>query len=161
MLTLKDARQVGMGIADKTIGLVFELTGTLSGSERLKDAGRARQEAGSERLMAVEEETKATSRAAEARGQEQRQKRHQDPEHRSSGRSIGDQASIASGAAEKVKGLAKEGAGKITGNERLETEGEAQQDKAEAQTQAQKHEAKAETHRKKAEAELKESQIRR
>src|ERR1043166_9033648 len=107
MLTLKDAREVGMGLADKTIGLVFELTGTLSGSERLKDAGRARQEAGSERLMAVEEEDKATSRATEARGQEERQKRHQDPDHRSSGRSIGNQASIASGAAEKVKGLAK------------------------------------------------------
>src|ERR1041384_8410469 len=96
MLTLKDAGEVGMGLADKTIGLVFELTGTIAGSERLKDAGRARQEAGSERLMAVEEETKATSRATDARGQEERQKRHQDPEHRPSGRSLGNHASIPS-----------------------------------------------------------------
>ena len=161
MLKLKDARELGMGLADKTIGLVFEVTGTLTGSERLKDAGRTRQDAGDERLKAVEEETKATTRATEARSQEQRQKSHQDPEHRSSGRSIGQQASIASGAAEKVKGLAKEGVGSVTGNEQLKAEGEAQQDKAEAQAQAEKHEAKAETHRKKAEVELKESQARR
>src|SRR5690242_8945257 len=111
MLALRDAREVGKGLADKTIGLVFEVTGTIAGSERLKDAGRTRQEAGTERLQAVEEEVKATSRATEARSQEQRQKSHQDPEDRSSGRSLGQQASIASGAAEKVKGLVKEGAG--------------------------------------------------
>jgi uncharacterized protein YjbJ (UPF0337 family) len=161
MLKIRDVGQLGMGLADKGIGLTFETVGTLIGNRRLKEAGRTRQEAGSERLMAVEEETKSTSRASEAVAQEMRQKQHQPPESRSSGRSLGDQPSIASGAAEKAKGIAKEGLGKVTGNEDMRAEGEAQQDKAEAQAQAEKHESKAEFHRKKAEAELSKSQFQR
>jgi uncharacterized protein YjbJ (UPF0337 family) len=161
MLKVRDARQLGKGLADKTIGLAFEAVGTLTGNERLKESGRTRQDAGTERLMAVEEDAKATSRATEAKTQEQRQKLHQAPDKRSSGRSIAGQPSIAGGAAEKVKGLVKEGAGKVTGNEELRAEGEAQQDKAEAQAQAEKHEKKADFHEKKAEAELKESQAKR
>lgn len=161
MLKLSDVSQLGMGLADKSIGLMFEAAGTIVGSERLKEAGRARQEAGSERLMAVEEETKSTSRAAEAEAQESRQKQHQPFDRRSAGRSFGDQDSAASGATEKVKGLAKQGLGKVTGNEDLRAEGEAQQDKAEAQGQAAKHAAKAEFHKKKAESHLSESQAKR
>jgi uncharacterized protein YjbJ (UPF0337 family) len=161
MLKFADVGQLGMGLADKAVGLVFEAAGTVTGNERLKGAGRARQDAGSERLMAVEEETKSTSREAEAEAQEQRQKAHQPVDKRSSGRSFDAQSSAAAGTAEKVKGLAKEGFGKVTGNEEMKSEGEAQQDKADAQIQAGKHEAKAELHRKKAEGALKESQLRR
>jgi uncharacterized protein YjbJ (UPF0337 family) len=161
MLKLADVSQLGMGLADKTVGLVFEAAGTITGSDRLKEAGRARQEAGSERLMAVEEELKSTSRAAEAEAQERRQKQHQPVEKRSSGRAFSDQDSPASGAAEKVKGLAKEGLGTVTGNENMKAEGEAQQDKAEAQAQSAKHEAKAEFHKKKAEGALKLSEAKR
>jgi uncharacterized protein YjbJ (UPF0337 family) len=161
MLKPRDISQLGMGLADKTIGLVFEATGTIVGSERLKEAGRTRQEAGTERLMAVEEETKATSRSAEAKAQERRQKQFQPPSKRSPGRAIDDQASAASGIAEKVKGATKQGLGVVTGNEDMRAEGEAQQDKAEAQTQARKHEAKSEFHEKKAEATLSKSQAQR
>lgn len=161
MLKLADVGQIGRGLADKTLGLVFETAGTVLGSARFKDAGRARQESGSERLSAVEEETKATSRAAEAKAQERRQMQHQPIEKRSAGRPLTEQDSVASGAAEKIKGIAKEGVGKVTGNADLEAEGEAQQDKAEAQTQSAKHEAKAAAHRQKAEAELKRSEARR
>jgi uncharacterized protein YjbJ (UPF0337 family) len=161
LLKLADVSQLGMGLADKSIGLVFEAAGTIAGSERLKEAGRARQEAGSERLMAVEEDLKSTSRAAEAEAQERRQKQHQPVDRRSSGTSFGDQDSPASGAAEKVKGLAKQGLGKVAGNDEMKAEGEAQQDKAEAQTQSAKHEAKAEFHKKKAEGALKQSDAKR
>jgi uncharacterized protein YjbJ (UPF0337 family) len=161
MLKLADVTQLGKGLADKTIGLAFEAAGTIAGSQRLKEAGRTRQEAGTERLMAVEEDLKSTSRAAEAEAQERRQKQHQPVDKRSSGKSFGDQDSPASGAAEKVKGLAKEGFGKVTGNENLKAEGEAQQDKAEAQAQSAKHEAKAEFHKKKAEGTLKLSEAKR
>ncbi len=161
MLKPRDISQLGMGLADKTIGLVFEATGTIVGSERLKEAGRTRQQAGSERLIAVEEETKATSRSAEAKAQEQRQKQHQPPSKRSPGRSFDEQASAAGGAVEKVKGAAKQGLGVVTRDEELRAEGEAQQEKAEAQTQARKHEAKSEYHEKKAETALSRSQAQR
>jgi uncharacterized protein YjbJ (UPF0337 family) len=161
MLKVTDVIEVSRGLADKTLGLFFEATGTVLGSDRLTDAGRARQEAGNERLMAVEEEAKATGRAGEAEVQERRQKQSQPVEKRSTGRSVGDHESVASGAAEKVKGLAKEGLGKVTGNEEMQAEGEAQQDKAEAETQAAKHAAKAGAHREKAEGALKISETRR
>lgn len=161
MLKVTDVIEVGRGLADKTIGLLFEATGTVLGSDRLTDAGRARQEAGSERLVAVEEEAKATARAGEAEMQERRQKQSQPVEKRSRGSRIGDHQTMASGAAEKVKGLAKEGLGKVTGNEELQAEGEAQQEKAEAETESAKHAAKAGSHRQKAEGALKVSEARR
>jgi uncharacterized protein YjbJ (UPF0337 family) len=53
---------------------------------------------------------------------------------------------------EDVKGKAKDLIGSVTGNERLEREGEAQQDKAQAQRTVAKKEAEAETARLEAEA---------
>jgi uncharacterized protein YjbJ (UPF0337 family) len=56
------------------------------------------------------------------------------------------------GVVEDVKGKAKEVAGEVTGNERLQQEGSAQQDKAANQREVAKHEAEAEAARGKAEA---------
>jgi uncharacterized protein YjbJ (UPF0337 family) len=53
---------------------------------------------------------------------------------------------------EKFKGVAKEAAGKMTGNEDMQREGEAQQEKAEAQREVAEHEAKAEKARGESEA---------
>jgi uncharacterized protein YjbJ (UPF0337 family) len=64
----------------------------------------------------------------------------------------------AKGLIENVKGTAKEAAGALTGNERLEREGEAQQSKAEAQEDVARKEAEAEKAR--AEAEAQEAQQR-
>jgi uncharacterized protein YjbJ (UPF0337 family) len=56
----------------------------------------------------------------------------------------------AEGIVEDVKGKTKEVIGKLTGNEDLEREGEAQQDKAEAEREVAKREAQAEVARGKA-----------
>jgi uncharacterized protein YjbJ (UPF0337 family) len=56
------------------------------------------------------------------------------------------------GVVEDVKGKAKEVAGEVTGNERLEQEGSAQQDKASNEREVAKHEAEAEAARGRAEA---------
>ena len=62
------------------------------------------------------------------------------------------------GVVEDVKGKAKEAVGALTGNDRLEREGEAQQSKAEAQREVAQKEAEAEKAR--AEAEAQEAQQR-
>jgi uncharacterized protein YjbJ (UPF0337 family) len=152
MLKVTDVKEVGVGLADKTLGLVLEVTGTIAGNTRLKEAGRDRQEAGTEKLRAVEEELKATRRRTAAEIQESRQKMHQPADKRSSGRSLSDQDSVGSATAEKVKGAAKKGFGTITGNEEMKEEADAQQDKAAEQAQAAKHERRSELHEKKAEA---------
>ena len=69
----------------------------------------------------------------------------------------GAQAGI-DGVVEDLKGKAKDVAGSITGNEKLEREGEAQQSKAQAEREVASHEAKAEA--KRAEAEAQEAQQR-
>lgn len=51
------------------------------------------------------------------------------------------------GIAEEVKGRAKEAVGAVTGNRRLEEEGEAQQHKADAARDVARNEAKAERSR--------------
>ncbi len=58
----------------------------------------------------------------------------------------------AEGIVEDVKGRAKEAAGSLSGNDRLEREGEAQQAKADAQRDAARREAEAEASRAQAEA---------
>lgn len=58
----------------------------------------------------------------------------------------------AKGVAEEVKGRVKEAAGTLTGNDRLQREGEAQQQKADAERDVAKKEAQAEQARAKAEA---------
>lgn len=62
------------------------------------------------------------------------------------------------GVVEDVKGKAKEAVGAITGNDRLQEEGEAQQEKAEAQREVAKKEAQADAAR--AEAKEKEAEQR-
>jgi uncharacterized protein YjbJ (UPF0337 family) len=61
-----------------------------------------------------------------------------------------------SGVVEDVKGKAKEAAGAVTNNEKLQREGEAQQSKAEAERRVAKKEGEAEAAR--AEAEAQEAQ---
>ena len=56
------------------------------------------------------------------------------------------------GVVEDVKGKAKEVAGEVLGNERLEQEGSAQQDKAANERDVAKHEAEAEAARGRAKA---------
>jgi uncharacterized protein YjbJ (UPF0337 family) len=56
------------------------------------------------------------------------------------------------GVVEDVKGKAKEVAGEVLGNERLEQEGSAQQDKASNERDVAKHEAEAEAARGRAKA---------
>ena len=62
------------------------------------------------------------------------------------------------GVVEDVKGKAKEAVGDITGDERLQEEGEAQQEKADAERDVAKREAQAEASR--AEAKEKEAEQR-
>ena len=62
------------------------------------------------------------------------------------------------GIVEDVKGKAKEVAGNVTGNDRLQDEGKAQQDKARADREVAEHEAKAEAAR--AQAEVHEAEQR-
>lgn len=64
----------------------------------------------------------------------------------------------AKGVVEDVKGKVKEAAGDLSGDERLEREGEAQQSKADAERDVAQHEAKADKAR--AEAEAQEAQQR-
>jgi uncharacterized protein YjbJ (UPF0337 family) len=63
-----------------------------------------------------------------------------------------------SGIVEDVKGKAKEAVGAVTGNDRLQGEGQAQQDKAEANREVARKEAEAEKAR--AEAEVAEAEQR-
>lgn len=60
------------------------------------------------------------------------------------------------GVVEDVKGKAKEAVGAVTGNDRMQEEGQAQQEKADAQRDVAKKEAQAETAR--AEKEEKEAE---
>ncbi len=60
------------------------------------------------------------------------------------------------GVVEDVKGKAKEAAGTVFGNDRLQDEGRAQQDKAEHKRDAAEHEAKADKERAAAEADERE-----
>ncbi len=62
------------GIGDKAVGLSKELLGTLTGNERLQDAGEAQQERATEELRALRAELKAEQKDAKADVLEQRQK---------------------------------------------------------------------------------------
>jgi len=161
VLKAHDVKELGVGLADKAVGLIFEVTGTITGNERLKESGRDRQEAGTERLRAVEEEVKATRRQTAARANESRQKAYQPVEKRSAGRSIDEQDNPAVAAAEKVKGAAKKGFATVTGNEGMKDEADAQMDKASEQAQAAKHEARSELHEKRAEQAYRQSERER
>lgn len=62
------------GLADKAIGLVKEVVGTLTGQDRLAEAGRVQQEKGTERLKALEHELQAQAHKAKADAAETRQR---------------------------------------------------------------------------------------
>jgi uncharacterized protein YjbJ (UPF0337 family) len=61
-------------IGDKAIGLSKEVAGTLTGNERLQEAGEAQQEKATETLRALRAEAKATAKDAKAEVLEERQK---------------------------------------------------------------------------------------
>ncbi len=61
-------------IGDKAVGLSKELAGTLTGNDRLQEAGEAQQEKATEMLRAMRAEAKATGKDAKAEAFEQRQK---------------------------------------------------------------------------------------
>lgn len=62
------------GIGDKAVGLSKELIGTVTGSERLQEAGEAQQEKAAETLRALRAEARAQAKDAKAEVLEQRQK---------------------------------------------------------------------------------------
>ena len=61
-------------IGDKAVGLSKELVGTITGNERMQEAGDAQQEKATEALRALRAEAKATAKDAKADVFEQRQK---------------------------------------------------------------------------------------
>lgn len=65
------------GLADKVIGLGKEIVGTVTGQNRLSDAGQVQQEKGTERLKAVKAEAKADGHESKAAAAGQAQKRAQ------------------------------------------------------------------------------------
>jgi uncharacterized protein YjbJ (UPF0337 family) len=62
------------GIGDKAVGLGKELVGTVTGNERLQEAGEAQQEKATELLRSMRSEAKAQAKEAKAGLLEQRQK---------------------------------------------------------------------------------------
>jgi uncharacterized protein YjbJ (UPF0337 family) len=62
------------GIGDKAVGLSKELIGTVTGNERLQEAGEAQQEKAAETLRALRAEARAQAKDAKAEVLEQRQK---------------------------------------------------------------------------------------
>lgn len=62
------------GLADKAVGLSKELIGTLTGSDRMQQAGEAQQERATEEIRALRAELKAEAKDAKAAGFEQKQK---------------------------------------------------------------------------------------
>lgn len=61
-------------LGDKAAGLSKELVGTLTGNERLQDAGEAQQEKATEMLRALRSEAKAQAKEAKAEVLQERQK---------------------------------------------------------------------------------------
>src|SRR5687768_6846629 len=122
MLTATDLKDAVLGLGEKTFGLVLEAAGTITGNERLCESGRRYEEAGSERLSAVQEEAKATTRMGRARAAEARERSFQDdPGPRRSG----SEPSGARAAGEGAKGALKQVAGAVTGDEDMREEGRA------------------------------------
>ncbi len=62
------------GIGDKAVGLSKELLGTITGNERMQDAGEAQQEKATETLRALRAEARAQVKEAKADVLEERQK---------------------------------------------------------------------------------------
>ncbi|HVA59496.1 MAG TPA: CsbD family protein [Mycobacteriales bacterium] len=62
------------GISDKVVGLGKEIFGSALGNDRLKRSGQLQQDAGTERLKALEEQTKAEARGGQAKTAETRER---------------------------------------------------------------------------------------
>jgi uncharacterized protein YjbJ (UPF0337 family) len=62
------------GIGDKAMGLSKELVGTITGNERMQEAGEAQQEKAAETLRALRSEAKAQAKESKAEMFEERQK---------------------------------------------------------------------------------------
>lgn len=149
MLSIRTTSEAGRALADKGFGLTIETVGTIWGNERLKRAGRTRQDAATERLRAIEEEAKATKLTAEASAEERLQRRYQDPK-RSAGRAVTDGPSVTRAAAEGINETVKQVAGAVSGDDDRQDEGRVQKAKARDEAAAAGHEAKAKAHREKA-----------
>jgi uncharacterized protein YjbJ (UPF0337 family) len=63
-----------MGLADKVVGLGKEIVGTVTGRDRLSEAGQVQQEKGTERLKAVQAEASAKGHKAKATAAESAQR---------------------------------------------------------------------------------------
>ena len=63
-----------IGLLDKVVGLGKEIVGSVTGQDRLKKAGQAQQEKGTERLKAVEAELRADQHEAKAGAAERAQR---------------------------------------------------------------------------------------
>src|SRR5918996_384598 len=96
--------QTVRGFGEKVVGLNLELAGTILRNERLKDAGRNLEDAGGDRLRAVEEEVKAAGRQAEAKQHEARQAAEQRGGGNGRGRKTASDPSPTRAAAETAKG---------------------------------------------------------
>jgi hypothetical protein len=78
-----DAKNV-LGLADKVIGLGKEVVGTVTNRGRLSKAGQVQQEKGTERVKAVQAETKAKTHKARATAAESAQRSAQRTKERTS-----------------------------------------------------------------------------
>ena len=62
------------GLGDKATGLGKELVGTITGNDKMQEAGEAQQERATEELRALRSEVKAEQKDAKAEALEKRQK---------------------------------------------------------------------------------------
>jgi uncharacterized protein YjbJ (UPF0337 family) len=62
------------GLVDKIVGLGKEVVGTLTGQDRLTEAGQTQQDKGTERLKAVQAELRADVHESKATAAEQAQR---------------------------------------------------------------------------------------
>jgi hypothetical protein len=61
------------GLADKVVGVGKEILGTVTGREGIKKSGQLQQEAGAEKLQAIEKELEANAKEGKAKSAEQAQ----------------------------------------------------------------------------------------
>jgi uncharacterized protein YjbJ (UPF0337 family) len=156
MSTIQMLPRVIPSFGEKVVGLTREFWGTVLDRDELRTQGQAQQKKADERMEEFRREAKADAKRLEAAAKEKRQQATQ-------GRSPGGSATRkvtgmtgpeagARGVAERVKGGVKEAAGSVVGNDRLRSEGSAQQEKGAAQSDVAKEEVKADEARTKANA---------
>ena len=62
------------GLLDKIVGLGKEIVGSLTGNDRVSEAGQVQQDKGTEKLKAIKAQAEAEAHNARAKTAEQRQK---------------------------------------------------------------------------------------